>query len=224
MIFFSNYITFKLYHIRSSPFDKQDENGFWIKEAKRSYTANNKLTYMFAKTKWTAQMVHKYHDLPVHKVIPSLDHETYYPNQTDLTIKLTKSFSSSSSNSVINILAMIRPRTPRRNPEFTLDLVLKLAYEFGNNTVINLFGAIPDDIMKTRDKLEKLKGSNLAPYHSKEFMTSAKNIKMLGIVLERVEIADLYRKTDVFIDLSWWQAFGRAGVEAMACGVVAIMV
>jgi glycosyltransferase involved in cell wall biosynthesis len=42
-------------------------------------------------------------------------------------------------------------------------------------------------------------------------------------LLERTDIAEVYRHIDIFMDLSWWQAFGRAAVEAMACGVVAVM-
>jgi glycosyltransferase involved in cell wall biosynthesis len=42
-------------------------------------------------------------------------------------------------------------------------------------------------------------------------------------VLRRQEVADLLRLTDLFLDLSDYQAFGRTGLESMACGCVPIV-
>jgi glycosyltransferase involved in cell wall biosynthesis len=46
---------------------------------------------------------------------------------------------------------------------------------------------------------------------------------VLGLLKRRRDLADLYRDSDVFVDMSWWQAFGRSAVEAMATGCVPIM-
>ncbi len=43
------------------------------------------------------------------------------------------------------------------------------------------------------------------------------------MVDRREDIADMYRRSDVFIDMSTWQGFGRSGAEAMSCGCIPIM-
>ena len=42
-------------------------------------------------------------------------------------------------------------------------------------------------------------------------------------VLGRHQVAALFRSTDVVMDLSDYQAFGRTGLEAMACGCATIL-
>jgi glycosyltransferase involved in cell wall biosynthesis len=41
--------------------------------------------------------------------------------------------------------------------------------------------------------------------------------------LKRTEVPDLLRNTDIFIDASDYQAFGRTGLEAMASGCVSVL-
>jgi glycosyltransferase involved in cell wall biosynthesis len=36
-------------------------------------------------------------------------------------------------------------------------------------------------------------------------------------------VSDILRKSDIFLDLSEYQAFGRTGLEAMACGCVPVL-
>ena len=42
-------------------------------------------------------------------------------------------------------------------------------------------------------------------------------------ILKRLEVAALLREADVFVDLSDYQAFGRTGLEAMACGCATVL-
>ena len=42
-------------------------------------------------------------------------------------------------------------------------------------------------------------------------------------LLQREEVAALLAETDVFLDLSIYQAFGRTALEAMACGATAVV-
>jgi len=42
-------------------------------------------------------------------------------------------------------------------------------------------------------------------------------------VLTREQVGSLFRVTDLFMDLSDYQAFGRTGLEAMACGCLTIL-
>jgi glycosyltransferase involved in cell wall biosynthesis len=42
-------------------------------------------------------------------------------------------------------------------------------------------------------------------------------------ILKREQVADLLRDADIFLDLSDYQAFGRTGLEAMACGCAVVV-
>jgi glycosyltransferase involved in cell wall biosynthesis len=42
-------------------------------------------------------------------------------------------------------------------------------------------------------------------------------------MLSRSEVAGLLRESDVFLDMSVYQAFGRTALEAMACGATAVL-
>lgn len=50
----------------------------------------------------------------------------------------------------------------------------------------------------------------------------AQAVTHLGL-LSRLQVAALMRRSDVFIDASAYQAFGRTGLEAMACGAVPLL-
>ncbi len=96
----------------------------------------------------------------------------------------------------IDVCAMVRPGTPVRNPELTADVVTELS---GKN--IAVFGCEIDD-----------------PFWTERDFPG----KILG-VLRRDQVADLLRSSKLFIDLSEYQAFGRTGLEAMACGCATIL-
>ena len=42
-------------------------------------------------------------------------------------------------------------------------------------------------------------------------------------ILNRVDVAELLKQSTIFIDLSDYQAFGRTGFEAMACGCIPVL-
>jgi hypothetical protein len=99
------------------------------------------------------------------------------------------------------VAAMVRPRTPRRRPAETLAALQRLAAELGEGVRCLSFGC-------NRDEL-----ATLPP---------APDVEHLG-VLSREEVAHLMRGCELFLDLSAYQAFGRTGLEAMACGAVPIL-
>lgn len=107
------------------------------------------------------------------------------------------------SNTQVWISAMIRPSTPRRAPQRTMRVLKNIAEEFGSKVNINVFGCSDDDIFT----------SNLP---------SDFDYTNHG-VLTRNQVSALLRKSHLFIDLSDYQAFGRTGLEAMACGCVSIV-
>jgi O-antigen biosynthesis protein len=105
-------------------------------------------------------------------------------------------------NGPLRLAAMIRPETPRRQPRTTLRLLDLVRRELGARVEIVTFGC-------SREELED--GGGLPP-----------DIDHLG-PLRRPQVADVLRGSDVFVDLSIYQAFGRTGLESMACGCTAML-
>jgi glycosyltransferase involved in cell wall biosynthesis len=103
----------------------------------------------------------------------------------------------------VTISAMLRPKTPRRAPWRTLRVLERLGRTFGEEVRLVTFGS-------SRDELEEF---GLRPSRSIEVMGS----------LARTEVASLLRQSDLFLDLSDYQAFGRTGLEAMACACVPLL-
>ncbi len=100
------------------------------------------------------------------------------------------------------VAAMVRPATPRRAPRRTLRLLARLAEgEFGPVTVA-AFGCTA----------EELEAAGLA---------LPEGVTLLGR-LKQLEVAELMRATDAFLDLSDYQGFGRTAAEAMACGALVL--
>lgn len=144
---------------------------------------------LFAKTHWIANVIGAAHDLPVAKVRPSLDRETFHAT------------GRSSDPARPRVLAMVRPRTPRRRAVETLAALARLKAELGDGVECLTFGCTADEL------------AALPP---------APGVEHLGL-LSRAEVAEALRRCDLFLDLSTYQAFGRTGLEAMACGAVPLL-
>jgi hypothetical protein len=104
---------------------------------------------------------------------------------------------------VLHIAAMIRPRTPRRRPAATLQALATIAAELGEGVRIATFGCDHEAFDELRQPV-------------------IPGLTHLGL-LSRMEVSALMRRSDVFIDASAYQAFGRTGLEAMACGAVPLL-
>ena len=167
-------------------FDEGSE--FWS-EAYNSYNLVPGI-YGFAKTDWIIDQVKKNHNLIVHKVTPSIDHEVYKP-------------APQKAGNLISIVAMIRPQTPYRGAERTMQLLRLLKKKHGRGITIDIFGC-----ESSHADFEKLP-------RDFEFVNHG--------VLKRMEVAQLLAAGDMFIDLSDYQAFGRTALEAMACGSTAVV-
>jgi len=103
----------------------------------------------------------------------------------------------------VNICAMVRPSTPRRAPHRTMSVLKEISSLWGDEVRINIFGCDNDEIVQ-HQLVSDFKYTN----HG---------------VLSRWQVGTLFRNTDVFLDLSDYQAFGRSGLESMACGCVAVV-
>ena len=166
------------------PVDSED----W-KRARESYTAIKDCA-LFAKTDWIREVVYANHGVGVAKVSPSLDHETFYPD-------------ARRDSDALTVVAMLRPKTPRRAPYRTLRVLARLAEELPPSCVFKVFGVSDEQLFEL--------GIDLPP-----------RIQNVGL-LRRTAVADLMRSSDLFLDLSDYQAFGRSGLEAMACGCVPVV-
>ncbi|ALG74882.1 hypothetical protein VY88_29270 [Azospirillum thiophilum] len=101
------------------------------------------------------------------------------------------------------LAAMLRPHTPRRAPRRTCRLLNRLAAELGSRVRLVVFGCGPEEMREH--------GLMLDPA-----------IERHGRII-REQVARILRRTDLFLDLSDYQAFGRTGLEAMACGAAALL-
>ena len=96
------------------------------------------------------------------------------------------------------VLAMARPRTPRRGFDFVVASLAKV-YEVMPSVDIVFFGENIGDMTLP------------FPYRSE------------GVVTDRDELARLYSGARVFFDGSEFQAFGLPALEAMSCGAVSVL-
>jgi glycosyltransferase involved in cell wall biosynthesis len=145
---------------------------------------------LFAKTHWLCNVVSALHGIPIVKVAPSLDREVFNAEARART------------DGVVRIAAMVRPRTPRRRPAATLEILARIVDELGARVQAFTFGC------------DESAHSQLGRSHA--------GVEHLGL-LTRSQVADLMRRCDIFIDASAYQAFGRSGLEGMACGAVPVL-
>jgi glycosyltransferase involved in cell wall biosynthesis len=101
------------------------------------------------------------------------------------------------------ISAMVRPKTPRRGPRRTVRILNGLAAQVRAGVSLVVFGCGEEELNEP--------GLRLSP-----------QVARLG-VLRREQVAEVLAGSDLFLDLSDYQAFGRTGLEAMACGCVPVL-
>ncbi|MDE0421134.1 MAG: glycosyltransferase [Gammaproteobacteria bacterium] len=149
---------------------------------------------LMAKTDWICRTVRERHGVDVFRVAPSLDHDVFYATERP-------------KEGAVALSAMIRPATPRRAPLRTLRVLGHLARRFAGLRIL-LFGCETDAL----DALVRQDGEFDLDF---EFENRG--------ILTRREVAGLLRESDIFVDLSDYQAFGRTGLEAMACGCATVL-
>lgn len=103
----------------------------------------------------------------------------------------------------LRITAMVRPKTPRRAPKRTVRILEQLASNFSHRVEVTFFGCDKKDLADV--------GLRPSP-----------RLVSLG-VLGRSQVASTLRNSDLFLDLSDYQAFGRTGLEGMASGCVPVL-
>jgi len=105
--------------------------------------------------------------------------------------------------SEIVVSAMIRPNTSRRAPKRTARILGRLAEHLRGKVRVVSFGCGEKELIQNGILLHG------AIQHQGQ--------------LTREQVAQVLRESSLFLDLSDYQAFGRTGIESMACGAVPVM-
>ncbi len=178
------------------PFFYERDSADWL----TAYTSFGLIPGMvhFAKTRWLQEIVQDNHQVQVWKVEPSIDHAVYFPDFA----QREDHAGSTGAAPVLRLVAMLRPGTARRAPRRTVRIMNRIAAEMGAQVQCTTFGCTDDQL--------KAHSLRLA------------SVRHKGI-LEREDVGDLFRGTDLFLDLSDFQAFGRTAIEAMSCGASAVV-
>ena len=97
------------------------------------------------------------------------------------------------------VVAMARPRTPRRGFAVLAQVLSRVAQAMPDVDIV-VFGdaQLPVGVLPSQTR-------------------------NLGVVSDRNRLAELYSSATVFIDTSDFQGFGRCALEAMACGAAAVV-
>jgi glycosyltransferase involved in cell wall biosynthesis len=166
---------------------------------------------LFAKTHWLRNVVMARHGVPVMKVQPSLDQAIFHAR------------GRTERDRPVRVVAMVRPRTPRRRAKATLMALQAIARTLGEGVETFAFGCDAEAFAQLRARIEAQESIGAAGGQRTQAGAShAQEVACLGL-LSRSEVAEVMRRTDVFIDASAYQAFGRSGLEAMACGAVPVL-
>lgn len=142
------------------------------------------------KTHWNHNELLNQRQVDSHVVGCSYDARLFMPQQPK------------SAGEPVNVIAMVRPSTPRRSPELTLQVLKTLHEKLGDRVHLRFFGVPPDDIHLAR-------------------MDTAFPHTNLG-ELSPEGVAAALDGSDIFLDLSTYQAMGLTALEAMACGVAVV--
>jgi glycosyltransferase involved in cell wall biosynthesis len=144
---------------------------------------------LLTKTAWNQRELKYQTGRDAHIVGASYQSQIFYPRRAVHTRQR------------LNIMAMIRPNTPRRAAALTLHILKKIQQEYGEVLDIFTFGCAQKDY-------QHIEG---------DFPHTA-----LG-ELNSNALADSLQSIDIFVDFSYFQAMGLTAMEAMACGVAVIV-
>jgi len=167
----------------------QDYEPWFFPESESAARARVEATYsdyefLVVKSEWLRDLLRALGREPV-KIPLGMNLSIYYPR--DVPRRRAR------------VVAMARPRTPRRGFD-TLVAALGHLQKSHPSAEIVLFG---DDAIDA--------GRLGFP------------VQNLGLIADQERLAALYSSADVFVDSSHFQGFGRCALEAMACGAAAVV-
>jgi len=146
------------------------------------------------KTEWNRRIVRDQIGVDSIVVGPSVDIDVYRPRRR---------VDPDWPKRPLRIAAMVRPSTPRRRPELTMEVLRKIHRKSRGTVEVVLFGCRPED---------------------PDFQSLPIDFpwRHAGI-LTQTQMANLLNEVDIFVDFSAFQAMGLTSMSAMACGVGVIV-
>ncbi len=147
---------------------------------------------LFTKTDWTRREVVRHTQAECALIGVSMDVDLFRPRPRPESLMRP-----------LRIAAMVRPSTPYREPELTMQVLRQAAQSYGSGVEIVTFGAENDD-----PRLGQL---------AQGFSWQAAGM------LSPDKVAALLNEADIFVDYSSHQAMGLTALEAMACGAAVIV-
>ena len=172
---------------------------FFAKESEEYQTAWNSYTYYpdlvrLTKTEWNRNVVQENIGAECTLIGTSLNLDLYRPRpRKDIDWPQRP----------LKIAAMIRPSTPRRNPNLTMEVLQIIHNIYGDYVEINIFGCEPEDAA---------------------FLELPRNFLHCHYgILTQSKLAFFLNEIDIFVDFSTFQAMGLTAMEAMACGAAVIV-
>jgi len=145
---------------------------------------------LMTKTDWNRRMVIEKTGKTPALVGPSFDWSRFAPPSTQRGSKQ------------VVVCAMVRPSTPRRAPQMTVNILRRLLTERADAVQVRTFGCASIDPI-----LDPLRSH--PSYRNYGELSSA-------------EVEALMKRVDIFVDLSVYQAMGLSCLEAMASGATVI--
>jgi GT2 family glycosyltransferase len=176
------------YYVQDFEPDFFPEDSRSYQEALASYSEAS--VKLMTKTRWNQRMVMAKTGKSPLLLGPSFDWSRFAPPSVQRKSK------------EVVVCAMVRPSTPRRGPQMTVNVLRRLLTERAGAVQVRVFGCASNDPMLT--PLEPF-----SAYQSYGELNSA-------------EVEALMKRVDVFVDLSTYQAMGLSCLEAMASGVAVI--
>jgi len=184
------------YYIQDyEPFFFEDEFSDEYLEAKASYTLIPGCVNV-TKTKWNRNTIRSHTGAECIVIGPSVNIDLFRPRKEN------------SSPKKLVVTAMIRPSSPRRGPQMTVRVLRRLYKEFGDYLDLRIFGCDPQKELVTQYFFDE----NPLDFSCTNY----------GEISPQ-QTASLLSQSDVFLDLSSFQAMGLTGMEAMASGCAVVL-
>ncbi len=170
-----------------------NEGSHEYQRATASFTLIPGLVRM-ATTPWIAEQVERHHGVGSILIGAHIDTDLFHTR---------KHPGPSWPGRPLRIVAMIRPSTPRRSPQLTMEVLQQVSKQFSSKVETWLFGCDLDELGFAQLDLDfdwKLAGQ-----------------------LRSTQVASLFNQADIFVDFSAYQGFGLTAVEAMGSGLAVIV-
>jgi glycosyltransferase involved in cell wall biosynthesis len=187
--------------------------------ASLSYVYASNLVTIVSYSSWVLSTIKKNHGVSGKMV-------SCHPRLPLISRPKDSTFSMGTNDKDIVVVAMIRPATPRRAPVRTLSTLYRLWKKISNtknarSIKIVTFGCTHDEMQSLASKTWKTR--YLSSWWSSKSNCAWPWLKHVGL-LNHTQVHELFQQSDIFLDVSTWQAYGFSSQESMLNGVVPVVV